>query len=627
MPTKRRGKLAYKILFGFLLTSLAPMGLVGWHLISISQQSLRKETLAMQESLAVGFADTAQKYVTTFRNVLTETSSLEDFVSMNPVKQQQSLNRILQIHLAVLELSVLNDRGMETLRAGRFLGPNPEMRDFSKEDLFQTAIGPKGQYIGRLERFQGLYPTVTVSVPILDSRAQPARPVGVLAARISLNPLSTMLAMEFPATGKSQAAVVAPDGFLIAHSDPKEIYKPDARLSEDVIKVVTSQDNEHGGGEMPLPDGHRLLAAFARTSHGDLDWIVYVQQPLEVAYQSSDEMKSQILKVLVWVVLATVLLSLIVAGHITAPIRMLRDAADRLGKGQFEDLPEVVTTNDEIGDLAQTFLGMSESLKEKTGELIHAKQELEKFTKFLEKRVDARTRELKAAQDELIKKERLAAIGQMAAVVGHEIRNPLAVINNSIYFIKTKLSTGTEPDPKIAKHIKIIESEIQQANGIINEILTYSRQREMQLERVKLNHWLEELLSVYPIPPHVELVKIFDPADPSLEIDATEMQQSIRNLIGNGIEVMPAPKGGKITIRTRVTEPGWVEVDIGDSGAGIPPDVLDKIFAPFFTTKARGTGLGLAVVRKVIDRHKGRVDVESQVGVGTTFKLFLPTVA
>ncbi|HEX4047931.1 MAG TPA: cache domain-containing protein, partial [Elusimicrobiota bacterium] len=438
MPTKRRGKLAYKILFGFLVTSLAPMGLVGWHLINISQQSLRKETLSMQESLAVGFADTVQKYVTTFRNVLTETASLDDFVSMNPIKQQQSLNRILQIHLAVLELSVLNDKGMETLRVGRFLGPNPEMRDFSKEDLFQTAIGPKGEYIGNLERFQGLYPTVTVSVPILDTRSQPARPVGVLAARISLNPLSTMLAMEFPATGKSQAAVVsASDGFLIAHSDPKEIYKPDARMPDEVLKVVTTQSNDRGGGELALADGRRLLAAFAETR--DLSWIVYVQQPVEVAYQSSDEMKAQILKVLVWVVLATVLLSLIVAGHITAPIRMLRDAADRLGKGQFEDLPEVVTTNDEIGDLAQTFLGMSESLKEKTGELIHAKQELEKFTKFLEKRVDARTRELKAAQDELIKKERLAAIGQMAAVVGHEIRNPLAVINNSIYFIKTKL--------------------------------------------------------------------------------------------------------------------------------------------------------------------------------------------
>jgi signal transduction histidine kinase len=623
MPTRRRGKLAYKILFWFLLISLLPMMIIGVKLISISQDSLRKETLSMQESLAVGFADTVDKYVATFRNVLTETASLEDFVSMNPARQQQYLNRILQIHLAVLELSVMNDRGVENLRVGRYLGPAPELRDFGRDDLFQIAMGPKGQYIGRLERFQGLYPTVSVSVPIIDARAQPARPVGVLAARISLNPLSTMLAMEFPATGASQAAVVSPDGFMVAHSDPKEIYKPDARLSDDVLKIVTTQAGDHGGGDMPA-DGRRLLAAYAQTR--DLGWIVYVQQPVEAAYQSAEEMKSQIVKFLVGIILITVLLSLWVAGHITEPIRTLKDAADRLGRGQFEDLPEVVTTNDEIGDLAQTFLGMSDSLKEKTGELIHAKQELEKFTKFLEKRVDARTRELKAAQDELIKKERLAAIGQMASVVGHEIRNPLAVINNSIYFIKTKLSTGQEPDPKIAKHIKIIESEIQQANGIINEILTYSRQRDLKPERVQLNTWLEELLSVYPFPPHIVLEKNFDIVNANVEIDTTEVQQAIRNLIGNGIEVMPAPKGGKVTVRTVIPEPGWVRIDIADQGGGIPPDVLDKIFAPFFTTKARGTGLGLAVVRKVVDRHKGRVDVESKVGVGTTFMLSLPTV-
>jgi signal transduction histidine kinase len=623
--TRNRGKLAYKILFWFLLISLAPMMFVGWHLVGITQQSLRKETLAMQESLAVGFSDTVYKYVTTFRNVLTETAGLEDFVSMNPGKQQQYLNRILQIHFAVLELSVLNDKGVEALRIGRFLGPNPDMRDFKSEEFFTGAMGPRGQFIGRLERFQGLYPTVTISVPIMDQRVQPAKAVGVIVARVSLNGLSTMLAMEFPASGKSQAAVMTRDGFLIAHSDPREIYRPDARMPPEVEKVLTSQDNVKGGGEIAVEGGKRLLGAFSLIDK--LDWIVYVQQPVEAAYQTASDMKAQIFRVLIWVVLFTVLLSLAVAGHITQPIRILKEAADRLGKGQFEDLPEVVTTNDEIGDLAQTFLGMSESLKEKTGELIHAKQELEKFTKFLEKRVDSRTRELKAAQDELIKKERLAAIGQMASVVGHEIRNPLAVINNSIYFIKTKLGTGGEPDVKITKHIKIIESEIQQANGIINEILTYSRQRELQLEKVRINDWLEELLSVYPFPPHIQVDKLFDPANPLVEIDKTEMQQAVRNLVGNGIEVMPAPKGGKITIRSMIPEAGWVRVDIADAGSGIPQDVLDKIFAPFFTTKARGTGLGLAVVRKVVDHHKGKVDVESTVGVGTTFKLYIPTAS
>src|SRR5262245_43869196 len=102
MPSRSRGTLAYKILFWFLLISLAPIGFVGWHLVGITQQSMRKETLAMQESLAVGFSDTAYKFVVTFRNVLSETAALEDFVSMDPAKQQQYLNRILQIHVPVL---------------------------------------------------------------------------------------------------------------------------------------------------------------------------------------------------------------------------------------------------------------------------------------------------------------------------------------------------------------------------------------------------------------------------------------------------------------------------------------------------------------------------------------------
>jgi len=108
-----------------------------------------------------------------------------------------------------------------------------------------------------------------------------------------------------------------------------------------------------------------------------------------------------------------------------------------------------------------------------------------------------------------------------------------------------------------------------------------------------------------------------------VDIDTTEVQQAIRNLMNNGIEVMP--QKGTVSIHTRLTaDRKSVTIFIGDTGPGIPPDVLDKIFAPFFTTKARGTGLGLAVVRKVLDRHNGAVDVESVVGQGTVFKLTFP---
>ena len=618
----RRGKLAFKFLFWFLLISLAPMGVVGWHLVNISQTVLKEESLRSQKSLAIGFSETVYNYISTFKTVLNVASRLEGFAEMDAVKQERHLNRVMQQNPAFLELSVFDVNGQESVRMGRFLGAAPEMRNFFEKTSFQVAL-QKGEYSGGLQRFQGLYPTLTLAVPIVAAGSNSVVKKGVLLGNVSLNGLSQMLHQEFPEQGRSQAAVVAGnvnDSFLVAHSNPNEVYKKDAALPPEILKVIMTQSAQQGGGKVGLSDGTSVLGAYSEVK--ELGWVVYVQQPIESAYLAANQMRRQIAKVFLWVLLIIPLLSLAIAGHITQPIRALQQAGERLKNGVFEDLPDVTFTNDEIGDLAQSFMQMSEALKEKTGELLHAKDELTKYGKDLERRVEARTRELKAAQDELIKKERLAAIGQMASVVGHEIRNPLAVINNSIFFIKTKLGKEGEVEPKISRHISIIQSEVKQANSIIDEILTYSRSRELKLEVMSVNFFLEELLSIYPFPSHIEVVKNFDARDPIVNIDPDEMRQAVRNLIGNGVEVMP--KGGVVRVSTEVVEQNWVRVDVADSGGGIPQDVLDKIFAPFFTTKARGTGLGLAVVRKVVDRHNGKVDVHSEVGKGTVFHLYLP---
>ncbi|MBI5210337.1 MAG: HAMP domain-containing protein [Elusimicrobia bacterium] len=616
---KRRGRLSVRLLFWFLNLSLLPLGVVAFFLIGIAHESISKEILSTQQALAAGFADTVHKYVSTFKNVLMETAGIEEFSSMTAEKQQKFLNRIMQVHLAILELSVVSPTGTEMLRVGRFLRPDPEMRKFEKDEWFLAAL-KRGLFMGNLERFQGLYPTMTIAVPITDPKA-PSAPVGVLMGKVSLNGLTQMLGMEFPSSGRSSAAVVAPDGFVIAHCNPKEVFRPEAKLNGELVNIITTQTDEKGGGPLMLTDGTRLFGAFAYIPDKNLDWAVFIQQPMDYAERTSTAMLKRTVYIVLFVVLCVSVVALFVSGYITQPVRALRDAADRIGKGQFEEVRDLLPldVNHEVGELAEGFDAMSESLKEKTDELVQAKQKLEEFTHFLERRVDARTRELKAAQDELVKRERLAAIGQMASVVGHEIRNPLAVIQNSTYFIKTKL--GGEVDPKIAKHIKIIESEIQQANGIISEILTYSRTRELQPETTSLNAFLEDLVGAYPFPPHITLQKKFDGADASVSIDHTEMRQAIRNIMGNSIEVMPT--SGTLGMRTYL-EGEWVVIEVSDTGPGMPPEILDKIFGAFFTTKARGTGLGLAVVKKVMDRHKGDVRVESALGKGTVFRLYVP---
>ncbi|OGR67013.1 MAG: hypothetical protein A2081_03315 [Elusimicrobia bacterium GWC2_61_19] len=619
---KKRGRLFYKFLIIFLIVSLVPLGIVGYYLVNLSQITLNKAISRDQEALAVGFADTVSSYIINFRNVLFDAAHLQDFSSMDTAKQQGLVSHIMQLHAAFLEISVIDAAGQETVRLGRFVHES-KMRDFSNDALFAKVMRA-GEFVGGLEKYMGSYPAITMGVQIVNPVTN--QPVGAVLAKMSLTALSSLLKTGFPETTHTQAAVIDSNGFLIAHSNSKEIYKPDAKLPDDVLKILLQNDAKTGGGELILEStGERVLGAFAEVT--ELGWVIYIQRSVSVAYQASDDMLKRTWRMMLIVTVFVLFLGYAVSLVITQPIQALREAAIKLGEGDFDYLPDLSMPNDEIGELAHTFMQMSESLKVKTVEIMSAKTELERLNRSLENRVEARTRELKSAQDELIKKERLAAIGQMASVVGHEIRNPLAVINNSIYFIKTKVnaSAAVNPlDPKVTKHISIIESEIRQANGIIDEILGFARTRELNPKLVHLNSYLEDLTMSYPVPPHIEMIKNFSPENPTVNIDADEMTQALRNLIKNGIEVMP--ESGKIYVRSEVVDAGTVRIDVEDTGSGMPKETAEKIFAPFFTTKARGTGLGLAVVKKVADRHKGKVEVSSVVGKGTCFKFFIPIV-
>lgn len=615
---KKRGRLFYKFLLIFLIVSLVPLGIVGYYLVNLSQVTLNKAISRDQESLAVGFADTVSSYIINFRNVLSDAAHLEDFASMDTVKQRGLVDYIMQLHAAFLEISVIDASGQEKVRLGRFEHEST-MRDFSGDALFAKVMRA-GEFVGGLEKYRGSYPAITMGAQIINPATN--QPAGAILAKMSLTAISSLLKTGFPETTHTQAAVIDSSGFLIAHSNSKEIYKVDAKLPDDVLRVLLQNDAKTGGGELILESGERVLGAFAEVQ--DLGWVVYIQRSVSVAYSASNDMLKRTRNMMLIVTVFVLFLGYAVSLIITQPISALREAAIKLGEGDFDYLPDLSMPNDEIGELAHTFMQMSESLKVKTAEIMSAKVELERLNRSLENRVEARTRELKSAQDELIKKERLAAIGQMASVVGHEIRNPLAVINNSIYFIKTKTNAQPNPEPKVIKHIAIIESEIRQANGIIDEILGFARTKELNPKLMHLNSYLEDLTMSFPVPPHIEMVKNFAGENPTVNIDSDEMSQALRNLIKNGIEVMP--EHGKLYVRSEMVDAGTVRIDVEDTGCGMPRETAEKIFAPFFTTKARGTGLGLAVVKKVADRHKGKVEVSSVVGQGTCFKFFIPVV-
>ena len=234
--------------------------------------------------------------------------------------------------------------------------------------------------------------------------------------------------------------------------------------------------------------------------------------------------------------------------------------------------------------------------------------------------------ELREVQEKLIRSERLAAIGQLAGGVGHELRNPLGAIKNAAYYVKGKVARSelSQKEPRVMEFLDIMEDEINSSNKIINDLLGFSRVGKPSVSPAQIKNVIEAALSHMPIPESIKLTKKLDADLPEIEIDADQVQQVLANMITNAVEAMP--EGGKLTIAARGKDE-CLEVEIADTGCGIPQETVGKIFDPLFTTRAKGIGLGLALCKAIIDRHEGYIQVESQVGKGTTFTIKLPLKA
>ena len=243
---------------------------------------------------------------------------------------------------------------------------------------------------------------------------------------------------------------------------------------------------------------------------------------------------------------------------------------------------------------------------------------LRRTSEELELRVEARTRELREANEELVRSERLALIGQLAGGVGHELRNPLGAIGNAVYYLRMRLKDGE--DPKIQKHLGILETEVRRSNKIVTDLMDFARVKPPTRAQIELAGIVRDVLARQPEDSRIQ--RVVELGDPGLvEVDGDQVGQVVLNVVMNAVEAMPA--GGTLTIRLAST-PDGVLCSIGDTGIGIPPENLEKIFQPLFTTKARGIGLGLAVCRRLAEANGGSLKVESRVGSGSTFTLTFP---
>jgi two-component system, NtrC family, sensor kinase len=305
------------------------------------------------------------------------------------------------------------------------------------------------------------------------------------------------------------------------------------------------------------------------------------------------------------------------------PLKQLQAGTQKLSAGALGYQIDL-HSKDQIGDVADSFNSMSLQLRS-------ANEQMISWARTLEDRVQEKTHELRRAHDEMLHVETMASVGKMAAVVAHEINNPLSGILTYSKLLKKWVDNdqvGQAKKQEAQQCLDLISSESRRCGELVRNLLTFSRQSPMNIQSTDINHVVEQCmmllrhnLEIGAIELHTTLAE----ALPRLQCDPSQIEQVLLAVIVNAADAMP--KGGNLWIESRLCHEGHqVALSVRDDGSGIPPEVLPKIFEPFVTTKenGHGTGLGLAVSRGIMERHSGKISVESEVGKGTTVTITLP---
>jgi PAS domain S-box-containing protein len=245
-------------------------------------------------------------------------------------------------------------------------------------------------------------------------------------------------------------------------------------------------------------------------------------------------------------------------------------------------------------------------------------RQLTEYSQKLEKLVEKKTAQLKQTQAKLVKSERLATIGELAAMVGHDLRNPLTGITGAVYYLKAKQKQKN--DPKIKQMIDVIDECINYSNKIIDDLLDYSRELKLEPTETNPRKLLSQSLSMIKIPKNVKITDTTQD-EPKITVDEAKMNRIFVNIIKNSIEAMP--NGGTLTITSKAAK-RRMKITCTDTGAGMTRETLRKIGSPLFTTKSKGMGFGLAICKRIVEAHGGRMHVKSAVGKGTTITVTVP---
>ncbi|MDA3971617.1 MAG: ATP-binding protein [Desulfobulbaceae bacterium] len=447
---------------------------------------------------------------------------------------------------------------------------------------FESALKGKTYRSDRIICRRTGQPVVIFAVPVF-SRVNTDKVVGVVASRYVWAPIQNILD-NVDATAKVH--LLNRKGEVIGtrssdHFDIKPLPPPSTNPAW--------KDLPDGGG----------YAVLARSSHGGGDsltvgsppgsagWTLMMEKPFKVMFAPITLLARNTGMLVFGVLLVTGVLLATIVRLFIRPLAELIEGVRQVDQGRF-DQKVTVRSKDEFGELADSFNAMVEKLQ--------------------------------TTQDELVRKEKMAMLGQVAGSLGNELRNPLGVMSNAVYFLQTVLEDG---DDSAKEYLGIILAEITRSENIVDELLAAVLTRTPDVATHGVAELVGQILRQCIVPEGVTVTLDIPATIPPLRVDALQMQQVLRNLISNSVEAMV--EGGTLAINAvENRQKGTVRLSVHDSGSGMTPEVMARLFQPLFTTKSRGIGLGLVVAKNLTEANGGHIEVQSEVGLGTTFSIILP---
>jgi signal transduction histidine kinase len=569
----------------YVLLGVLPLLIVSLILISLTRDTVQTYIYDRNIETARRAANEINLFVKEPLIILRGTALTRDITEMDRFTQSNLINKMKDENPIFRSIFVLNDSGYVTVTT-RF---GEEKKDFSQTPEYVESI--KGNEVFSEVYFtQSRFPLMTFSEPIKKYN----QVVGVLVAEIDLKNIWNLV--DQITIGQSGLVfLLSEEGLVIAHKDKEKVLERENYSTHQFFQELSSGTE---GIETYNIDGKNYILVYVKIPQ--LNWGVVVQQLQAEAFSLARQMQIRVLVFTAITILVALGLGILGVKRLTKPLVKLVQGVREYAGGNLQHRIEM-KTYDELGELAQEFNSMAHSL------LVN--------------------------QRELQKMERLEALSRFAALVSHEIRNPLNSMNINIQLLRRMIDRQEIPPERRIKYLEVISSEITRINDLVTNFLTIARPPELNLIRTDIHQALQEVILIQTARAASQGIIIkhrFAPGSISGMFDYNQLKQVFHNIIINAFEAME--EGGTLFINTSIINKEssgkeakyYVKIEFKDTGIGIPKEILKDVFEFYHTTKRAGSGLGLAIAKQIVEGHKGTVYIDSMPKVGTFVFIELP---